>query len=162
MTAHNIHNPLKEPILMMSLIRTLMHPDTARPASAGLLLFRVFLGVAFIQHGLMKVPTATTWLGDMLPAWVQAFAAYGELGAGILLILGLFTPLAGVILVAIMIGAVNFHVSQGHPFIGEGHSYEMALAYLMAAILFVLLGAGRYSVDALLFRQRINSSHLDS
>lgn len=45
------------------------------------------------------------------------------------------------------------HLPQGHPFVSRtgGPSYELAAVYLACAILFLLLGPGRLSLDALLF-----------
>jgi uncharacterized membrane protein YphA (DoxX/SURF4 family) len=49
--------------------------------------------------------------------------------------------------------AVLFHaVANGHPFISNGGpSYEIAALYLTTAILFILSGAGKFSLDRKLF-----------
>jgi putative oxidoreductase len=133
-------------------VPALLFPEQSTKNSLGLLGFRVFLGVAFVVHGLGKLPKLTYWMGDMFPAWVQATTTLVEFGGGLLLVVGIFTPLIASALVAIMIGALGFHLVQGHPFIGEGHTYELALAYLIASLLFVCQGAGRYSIDWLYLR----------
>jgi putative oxidoreductase len=44
------------------------------------------------------------------------------------------------------------HVPQGDPFVGQGGpSWELAAVYLACAILFLILGPGRFSLDALFF-----------
>jgi putative oxidoreductase len=47
------------------------------------------------------------------------------------------------------------HVPKGDPFVGQGGaSWELAAVYLACGILFLLLGPGRISLDALLFGRR--------
>jgi putative oxidoreductase len=49
-------------------------------------------------------------------------------------------------------------VVKGDPFVGFEGSYEPALVYFCVALLFLLLGPGRYSVDAMVFRNKSGSS----
>jgi putative oxidoreductase len=117
--------------------------------SLGLLTYRVAMGSAFVFHGLMKAPTATTWMGDTVPGFLQAFAAYSELLGGAALALGFLTPMASLALLGTMTGALYFHLSQGDPFVGmpDKGSYELALAYWTGALLFLLNSPGKFSVD---------------
>lgn len=122
--------------------------------SLGLLSFRVIMGLAFIFHGLPKVQSAFTWMGEgTLPGILQAFAAYSEVGGGIALALGFLTPLASLMLIGTMIGALSIvHIPAGHPFVSStgGGSLELALVYLTGALLFLLNSPGKFSVDYLL------------
>lgn len=90
------------------------------------------------------------------PPVLQAAAALSEFGGGIALVLGLLTPLAALGIGATMSVAVFLvHLKMGHPFVAQGGpSYELAAVYLAAAILFLLVGPGRLSLDALLFGRR--------
>jgi putative oxidoreductase len=72
------------------------------------------------------------------------------------LIVGLLTRLASLGLISNMIVALGMvHLPHGDPFVSRtgGRSYELAAVYLACAVVFLLLGPGRFSADALLFRK---------
>lgn len=131
-------------------------------AAVGLLAVRLVTGAAFIIHGWQKIRSpggAFGWMGpdSGVPGVFQAGAALSEFGGGILLILGLLTPLAALAITGVMIGALAMvHLPQGHPFVGRPgeHSFELAAAYLANAIMLLLVGPGALSVDARLFAKR--------
>ena len=127
----------------------------SRRASLGLLIVRLVMGTAFILHGLPKIQTPMAWMGPdaPVPAALQLAAAVAEFGGGIALILGLLTPLAALGLAITMgVAAGMVHIPKGDPFVGKGGpSWELAGIYLALAIMFLLVGPGRYSIDALLF-----------
>jgi len=76
-----------------------------------------------------------------------------ELVGGILLILGLLTPLVAVLVVVVMIGAFfTVHLGSGVHVSDNGR--ELIAVVGLAAAVFVLVGPGRYSVDAVLARGR--------
>ena len=125
---------------------------------AALLLVRVVMGLAFILHGWPKIQNPTTWMsamgGEAVPSFLQALAALAEFGGGIALVLGLLTPLAALGIVCQMTAALLLvHFPRGDPFVasGGGPSYELPLIYLALAILLIVFGPGRWSLDALLF-----------
>jgi putative oxidoreductase len=133
--------------------------DQGIAGSLGLLGLRAVVGAAFIVHGWPKIQAPTTWMGPdaPFPGWMQFLAAAAEFGGGIALVLGLLTPLAALGL-AVTMGVAIFkvHVPQGHAFVappGE-HSFELAAAYLSAVVTILLLGPGRFSGDALLFKPK--------
>lgn len=123
--------------------------------SLGLLAFRVVMGSAFVFHGLPKAQHAFTWMGEgTLPGILQAFAAYSEVLGGLALALGFLTPLASLMLIGTMIGALGLvHIPSGDPFVasepGKG-SLELALVYLTGALLFLLNSPGKFSIDYLI------------
>lgn len=122
-----------------------------------LLLLRVVGGLAFILHGWGKIQNPFGWMGPdaFAPGIFQALAALSEFGGGICWILGLLTPLASLGIAATMLVATFMHaVMMGDPFVGQNGSYELALLYFVIAILFILLGPGRLSLDWKVFGRR--------
>lgn len=132
-------------------------PELPGRASVGILLLRLYAGVALALHGWPKIQTPFHWMDRMpgaAPGALQALAALSEFGGGIALALGFLTPLAAFGVACTMARAVTVHVGRGDPFVGRGGSYEPALGYLLMAVLFFAAGPGRYSLDPLLFRAR--------
>ena len=123
---------------------------------AGLLALRAVAGLGLMQHGWPKILHAFSWMGreSPVPGVLQALAAFSEFGGGLALLLGLLTPLAALgVAVTMAVAIFMVHVAQGDPFvrIGPGGSYEMAALYLVVALLLLLAGPGRFSLDTLLF-----------
>lgn len=134
-------------------------PLSAR-GSAGLLALRLVAGLAFMHHGFGKIQHPTSWMGptSTMPGFLQALAALSEFGGGLAWVLGLLTPLASFGVACTMGVAVRLHLLVlGDPFVsnkpGAG-AYELPLLYLCVALLLMLGGPGRYSLDALVFRAR--------
>lgn len=123
--------------------------------SLGLLLLRVVAGVALVLHSFSKLEEPTGWLpGSPFPGWALAIGAYAELIGGTLFVLGLVTPLAGLLVAGVMAGAVYYHVNAGHPFVGSPPSFELALVYGLIGVVVLLAGPGDMAVDRALFREK--------
>lgn len=122
-----------------------------------LLLFRCGLGAVMLAHGINhiwgggKIAGTAGWFASMgmRPPLVQAWlASITEIGAGALLVVGLFTPVGGAGLVGTM--AVAFVINhRGNGFFifrpGEGWEYVMTLG--LCGIAIGTLGAGGWSLD---------------
>jgi putative oxidoreductase len=137
---------------MKKLFIPLAVPDRT---SLGLLLLRVLAGVAFMFHGWSKVQNPFGWMGPEapVPGFFQSLAALAEFGGGLAWVLGLLTPLASFGIACTMAVAIYFHaVMRGDPFVGQGVSYEPASVFFVIALLFILTGPGRYSLDHKIFR----------
>ncbi|MBU8894058.1 DoxX family protein [Corallococcus sp. H22C18031201] len=127
-------------------------------ASVALLMLRVVAGLAFVLHGSSKIQDPFHWMGPTapVPGLFQALAALSEFGGGLAWILGALVPLASLGLFFTMLVAVFTHaVANGDPFVGHGASYELALVYLSISVVMLLIGPGRFSVDAFI-RARLN------
>jgi putative oxidoreductase len=130
----------------------------------GLLILRVGLGAVLVAHGLQKL--FGWWGGEGLTGFKNSLsgmgyqhadiltyaAAGGEIAAGVLLVLGLFTPLAAAGALAYLInsllaGMSAQHGSRSFPFfLPNGHEYEITLIVMAVAV--ILVGPGRYGFDA--------------
>ncbi|WP_193043499.1 DoxX family protein [Mycolicibacterium baixiangningiae] len=128
----------------------------------GLMLLRVGLGVLLVGHGLQKA--FGWWGGPGLGGFQDSLAEIGyqhadiltyvgaaaQIGAGVLLVLGLFTPVAAGIALAYLINALLAGVagqSEGFPFfLPGGFEFQVTLIVIAAAI--ILTGPGRYGFDA--------------
>jgi len=123
--------------------------------SYGLLLLRVFVGIAFFGHGTQKL---FGWFGGHGPQGTGGFFASGgyrygvplailaglaEAGGGALLALGLLTPLACALLAIVMLNAI-FAVTLKRAFLLGS---ELELAYLVTAVSLAAIGPGRFSLD---------------
>lgn len=124
-----------------------------------LLALRVVAGPAFILHGWPKIQSAFSWMGEGMPPWLQALAAFSEFGGGIAILIGLLTQLAALGIACVMLFAIfRVHIPMGDPFVGQGgSSWELAAVYLAIMIALVLRGPGSVSLDALLFGRRKDS-----
>ncbi|MGW3369448.1 DoxX family protein, partial [Streptosporangium canum] len=125
------------------------------------LIARIVLGVVFIAHGWQKLSgggvdaaaAGFTSMGIPMARVAATFAIFVELIGGILLILGLLTPLVGLLLAVDMLGAFIFaHMRKG-VFVSEG-GFELVGALGAAALLLAAGGAGRISLDHLIFGRR--------
>lgn len=124
----------------------------ARATDLGLLLIRIFSGIALaLAHGVGKFPPSARFIqnvgamGYPFPTVFAWAAAFAELFGGLLLAAGLLTrPASFFILVTMSSAAFLRH--RGDPFLDR----ERALLYAAVALLFLLAGAGRYSLDAML------------
>lgn len=126
-------------------------------ADLGLAVLRIGTGLFLsLNHGLSKISDPSAFINGGVRGSFPApdvtgwFAILGEFLGGLLLAAGLATRLAGLWIVGVMIGAA--FVVHGGSFTGErpvGEA-EMALLYLFIALLFALVGSGRFGVDRFL------------
>lgn len=136
-------------------------PLPAAARDGGLLIARVLLGVILIAHGWQKF---STWgldgtaanfeeMGIPAPTAAAAVAATIELVGGILLVVGLLTPLVAVAVPVVMAGAFWFVHRELGIFATDG-GWELVAVIGLAAAVFGLVGPGRFSLDALLGGRR--------
>jgi putative oxidoreductase len=130
--------------------------NRVRAADVGLLLVRVVFGGLLAAAGLQKLfgwfggqgltETGAVFeqIGYSPGVFFAAAAGLLEAAGGLLLLLGLFTPLACSIVVGVMINAVNATWSGG--LFGQG-GYQLPLLYATAGALIACTGAGVLALD---------------
>ena len=126
-----------------------------------LLLTRIAIGVVFVAHGYQKLVTngidgTAAFFGQVgvpLPTVSAWLAALVELVGGAALVLGVAVPVAGVLLALEMIGAYVFVHAGNGIFVSE-NGYELVLALGATSLLLAAVGAGRFSLDHVLFGRR--------
>jgi putative oxidoreductase len=124
----------------------------------GMLIIRLALGPMLIAHGYNKVfgggglAGTTRWFDGLglKPAWLHArLAPVNEIGAGILLTLGLATPLAAAAFVGLMtVASLTDHRGKGY-FVFKG-GWEYTLLVGIVAVGVAAIGPGDWSLDHLL------------
>lgn len=119
-----------------------------------LLIMRVGLGVMMVMHGYPKMlggPEKWAKLGGAMehlgityaPEFWGFMAAFSETVGGGLLILGLISRPAALLLFFTMLVASLKHLYAGDGLMGASHAIELAVVFLAMTI----LGPGKYSMD---------------
>ena len=113
----------------------------------GLFVLRAFAGTSLaLAHGLGKVPPSEQFMKGVeslgLPAQAAYLSALAEFGCGLLLAIGLATrPAALVIAGNMSVAAFGQHANDPY------QRAELAYLFLAVAVMFLLVGAGRFSLD---------------
>ncbi|ODV41128.1 GntR family transcriptional regulator [Cupriavidus sp. UYMMa02A] len=119
----------------------------------GKAVLRIVLGILILMHGIAKlrggvgfVEQTATQAG--LPAWVAYGAYIGEVIAPVLLIIGLWTRAAALLVVVNMLFAVALVHTKQIGMLNETGGWQLELQgmYLAAALTLVLIGGGRLGV----------------
>jgi putative oxidoreductase len=138
------------------MIKILFAPAKNSPsANFALLVLRVWIGVEMmVVHGVDKLMSFTTTAQDFPdPLGIGhtaslALAVFAEVIASMLLVFGLFTRLAALVLIIDMtVAFVSVHKCA----LTGSNNGELAFLYLLAYVVVFLAGPGRVSADKILF-----------
>ena len=138
-------------------------PAAATRSTIALTVLRLALGVIFLAHGWQKIFEFT------IPGTQAAFAQMGvpaaqligpaiavlELVGGAALLLGLLVRPIAALLVLDMLGALFLVHAPAGIFVDKG-GFELVLALAAGAAALAVAGAGRLSVDSLIFGRSRN------
>ncbi|KIQ94882.1 DoxX [Anoxybacillus thermarum] len=127
----------------------------------GILLIRLAVGLTFVGHGAQKL---FGWFGGYglkgTGGWLESIglkpgvtmaliAGLAEFVGGVLFALGLFTPFAALLIAATMfVAIVKVHAPNGFWITQNGFEYNLILIVVVIGV--ALIGAGDYSLDALI------------
>jgi putative oxidoreductase len=128
-------------------------------SETGILLLRVVVGAVMAAHGAQKLfgwfgGYGLKGTGDFFHqlgfrpgvAFVAA-AGLSEFLGGLLLVLGLLTPLgAAAVLGAMIVASVSVHLKSG--FFATNNGIELPFLYGLVSLGLIFIGAGKYSLDA--------------
>ena len=120
-------------------------------------IFRVFIGLLFMQHGLQKIAGMFGGMGEGATAATFSlmwFAGYIELLGGLAIAIGFFTRLAaGIAALEIGIAYGMAHASAGLiPLVNGG---ELALLYFFSFLTILGHGAVKFSLEWKLLKREV-------
>jgi putative oxidoreductase len=112
-------------------------------------LFITYKGLDFIVHMKDLELTASGINVYFASAALAHYVVFAHVLGGPLLTFGLFTRFVSVVNLPVLIGAVIFvNAPRGFMSVGNHMELEISLAVLAGLIVFIVFGAGRYSIDA--------------
>jgi len=129
------------------------------PKNLIFVILRLVLAYGFASPALLKInylQETIVWFESMsipLPKLATYLVSGIESIGIVLLILGLFTRYISILLSCVMLGAIFFvHAPNGFSVADNG--IEIPFYYLLFLIIFATHGAGKYSLDRVLFKDK--------
>jgi len=127
------------------------------PRNLVLLLVRLALAYGFAKPALMKVnhmKETIQWFESLsipFPVLFSYLVSTIEVMGIVLLILGFYTRIVSLFLACVMLGAILF-VHLPHGFSAANNGFEIPLYYLIFLLFLASYGAGKYSLDRVIFK----------
>lgn len=126
-------------------------------SDTAILLLRIAFGAMMAYHGFNKIKSRTAlagtqgWFESMGMRWsaLQArIAAFSEIIAGLLLAFGLFTDVACIVVISLMLVAIyTVHGKVGFFIFLPNGGWEYCAAISVVSTAISLLGPGKFSID---------------
>ncbi len=125
------------------------------------LIARIGLGVVLLAHGWQKLFDWTMAgtqagfekMGAPVPALSAWIAAIVEFGGGLLILIGAFQAIVGIVVALLMSGAWAIAHTGNGLFVANGGP-ELVIVIGAGALFLAAFGSGRFSVDAVLASRR--------
>lgn len=119
-------------------------------------IFRIILGLFITYKGLQFITsmdeletTASSFNIWFAGAALAHYVVFAHILGGPLLAFGLFTRIVCVINLPVLIGAaILVNYPKGFLSVGNHMELEMSLIVLVGLVIFIVFGAGKYSIDA--------------
>lgn len=121
----------------------------------GAFISRVSLGTVLLAHGLLKVqvftiPGTVAYFESLgLPAIAAYLTILAELVGGTAIILGLYTRLAALLSLPLLIGSVWAHAGNGWLFSAPNGGWEFPLLLVALAVAVAVQGGGAFALRRL-------------
>ena len=140
-----------------------LHGTNPMFTDLALLFGRVAIGICFMFHAFGKLGWVGSgsldgfarWLGDLgvpMPALQARMAMLSELSGGALLVLGLATrPACVVLIVTMLVAGIVGHRGAGYLITNNPPGAEYTINLAVVCLMFLLTGPGAISLDARLF-----------
>jgi len=122
----------------------------------GKLVLRLTVGILLLMHGIAKIRYGVDGIGGMLagaglPVFLKWGAYVGEAIAPLLVILGVYARVGGLLIIVHMLFALSLaHIPNGHlTMIGQGGGWavETQALFLLGGLSIALFGSGRFGLN---------------
>jgi putative oxidoreductase len=142
---------------LVALVHPFLGTLSTSSVNAALLLGRIAIGSVFVAHGVNhvfgggKIAGTARWFEGlgMRPGIIHAWtASLTEVGAGVLVIVGLLTPLGGAGIVGVMLVAwITNHLRNGFFIFRPGEGWEYVMILTVFGTVMGTIGPGSWIVD---------------
>ena len=142
---------------------TLLHGTSAALLDFALLIGRVAIGLCFVVHALGKLGIIgsgtldgfASWLEELgvpMPAVQARVAMASELVGGLLLVFGLATrPACLVLIITMLVAGIVGHRGAGYLITNDPPGAEYTINLAVICLMYLLVGPGAFSLDAVFF-----------
>jgi len=121
----------------------------------GALITRLSLGGILLSHGLLKVlvftiPGTVGYFESLgLPAIAAYLTIFAEIAGGTAILLGLYSRLASLFSIPLLLGALWAHAGNGWVFSSEGGGWEFPLLLVLLASTVAIQGSSPFAMRKL-------------
>ncbi len=126
--------------------------NTSDNSAHAAFLLRAALGVMFLAHGLTKVlvftiPGTVGFFNSIgYPGWLAYLVILGEVGGGLLLVLGVYTRWVALANIVILLGTLPVHWANGWMFANTNGGWEYPVFLIVVSVSVALLGDGKFAL----------------
>lgn len=123
--------------------------------NVGATLTRLSLGTILLAHGLLKLfvftlPGTVAFFASLgLPAIAAYLTIFAEVVGGVAIIAGLYTRLAAILSLPVLLGSLWAHAGNGWLFSGEGGGWEFPALLVALAVAVAIQGGGAFALRRL-------------
>lgn len=123
--------------------------------NVGATLTRLSLGTILLAHGLLKLfvftlPGTVAFFASLgLPASAAYLTIFAEVVGGVAIIAGLYTRLAAILSLPVLLGSLWVHAGNGWLFSAEGGGWEFPALLVALAVAVAIQGGGAFALRRL-------------